>query len=71
MHKLIAESGAWQSVDESLKQLRGQLGKKKGQLDLQITNLLRYLVDGRAYDTTLDKLDTLEGQKTEIVTEIA
>lgn len=71
MHGLIAESGGWQTADKSLKTLRGQLDKRKGQLDLWINNLLKHLGDGRAYDTILDKLETLEKQRNELIAEIA
>lgn len=70
MHSLIAKSGGWQNADESVKQLRGQLGRKKGQVDLQISNLLKYLGDGRGYDTILDRLNTLEGERKQLLSEM-
>lgn len=63
MHKLIADSGGWRLADQSVTEIRGQLGKKKGQIDLQINNLLNVLADGRGSESILDRLASMEAQK--------
>lgn len=70
MHSLIAQSKGWHTVDNSVRTLRGQLGKKKGQLDLHINNLLKVLGDGRGHDTILDRLNTLEQQKKQLLADM-
>jgi hypothetical protein len=66
MHRLIAESGGWQSAPEDLHRFRGELGKKMQFIGAARENLLRALERGRASDTLLNRLDTLEADEREI-----
>lgn len=62
MHRLIAESGGWQGAPDDLQRLRGQLAKRRQAIGMQKSNLMRYLEDGRAGDTILNRLDLLENE---------
>lgn len=66
MHDIIARSGGWQKAGESLRLLRGQLGKRRQFIDVQIGNLTNLLADGRGQRSLLDKLDELEAKKAEM-----
>ena len=70
MHSIIRDSGGWKNADESLKSLRGQLGKKRQFVDVQINNLTNLLADGRGQMTLLAKLDDLEQVKKDITAQI-
>ena len=66
MHKMIAESGGWQTADDTMKRERGQLSRNKQFIDVKIGNLLNLLADGRAQASLLGKIDTLEAEKAEV-----
>ncbi len=46
MHRLIAESGGWQTASEEMQRQRGQMGKRKQFLDVQIGNLTNAIAAG-------------------------
>lgn len=71
MHKLIAESGGWQGVDDGKRSLRGQLAKRKQFLDVQISNLTRAIGEGRALNSLLASLEQREQEYLELQQSLA
>ncbi|HAH86472.1 MAG TPA: hypothetical protein DCL60_03765 [Armatimonadetes bacterium] len=70
MHRLIRDSEGWSKADGSLKAQRGQLGKLLQFTNVQINNLTTLLAAGRAQQSLLSKLDTLEYKKNTTAAEI-
>lgn len=66
MHRLIAQSGGWQTPNEELKMLRGQLMKQKQFNELQINNFTKAIGEGKALRTLLDSLEKAEQKQNEI-----
>lgn len=70
MHRLIAESGGWQSAPDELHSLRGQLAKRRQFIGVQKNNLTNLLADGRGYATLLDRLDKLENEERSVIEQL-
>lgn len=66
MHKLIADSGGWDSASDAQMALRGQLAKKRQFNAVQIDNLTRAIGEGRSLETLLDALEKREKERDEI-----
>ena len=67
MHKLIAQSGGWTTADDSQKALRGQLGKQKQMLEVQIGNYVKALGDGKMSNAILAALEKAEANREEVL----
>ena len=63
MHQRIAASGGWQNASAAQVPLRGQLGKKKQQLDMRAANYIKAIGEGRSSNYLLDALEKLEVEK--------
>ncbi len=63
MHKFIASSKGWHGADESVLALRGDLGKRKGQIDLQVLNITNAIGYGKAVQPLVDRLEVLTNEK--------
>ncbi len=71
MHRIIAQSGGWNSPTETQRSLRGQLSKKLQFLGVQINNMLNAVGDGRGSGLILNRLEQLEKQQQETREELA
>lgn len=72
MHRVIAESGGWSNAQDDLHRRRGELGKRKQFVDVQIGNLTRAIEEGsRNFRSILATLATREDERDKIVQEIA
>lgn len=71
MHGLIAQSGGWGSADDAQKALRGQLGKRKQVLEMQIGNYIKAIGDGRDSPTLMAALDKAEVEREAVSLQIA
>ena len=71
MHKLIAQSGGWNSPTEAQRSIRGQLSRKMQFIGVQIENMLKALGDGRGSDLIMNRLALLEKQQKETRDELA
>lgn len=67
MHRLIAQSGGWQTPDEPLQQRRSQLTKRKQFVALQIGNLTTAIAQGGNLRSLLSTLERLEKEQTEVL----
>ena len=70
MHRIIAESGGWQTADDEVKTHRGQLGKKKQLLEVQIGNIANAIALGGSLEGLVGKMKKLEQEKTLVVQEM-
>jgi site-specific DNA recombinase len=70
MHRLIAESGGWQTPDGELKERRGQIGKKKQMLQMEINNLTNAIAMGGNVRSLVSKLNVLETEVTQVEKEM-
>ena len=66
MHKLIVQSGGWATANDAQKSLRGQLGKQKQMLEVQIGNYVKAIGDGKMSSAILAALEIAEAEKLEV-----
>lgn len=71
MHRLIAETGGWQSAPDELTALRGQLAKKIQLLGVHKNRLVDALADGRGAASIHARLDKLEQDEKALVEQLA
>ncbi len=66
MHKIIAESGGWQGIDETKKALRGQLSRKKQFAGVGIARIVSAVEKGHESEALLSRLAALEKEDAEL-----
>ena len=70
MHRLIAESGGWQSANAEMQKERGQMGKRRQLLEMQIGNIINAIAAGTSSAALVSKLQTLEQEKSVLTQEM-
>ena len=70
LHKMIAESGGWGAPDETLRIMRGQLGKQRQFCKVNCDNFTKAIGEGRALGTLLPALEKAEANLVRINAEI-
>ncbi len=70
MHRLIAESGGWQTPGEQVKALRGQLARRRQFNQVQIDNVTKAIAAGGTLQSLLTTLQKLEAEREEICAEL-
>lgn len=70
MNRLIGGSESWSSPTSDLTTVRGQLGKRKQFVEVQIANFTRAIGEGRALDSLIPALEKAEAEKAALIAQI-
>lgn len=70
LHKMIAASGGWGAPDETLRIMRGQLGKQRQLWEMNRKNYTAAIGEGRALGTLLPALEKAEAELVRINAEM-
>lgn len=72
MHRIIADSGGWAKANDELLRQRGELGKKKQFVEVQISNLTRAIEAGsQNFRSLVSRLGEREAERENIIRQIA
>ena len=63
VHRLVAQSGGWQTPDEAEQALHGQLSRHKQALEMRVAHCVNALGDGRRSDAPLTELSKTDAKK--------
>jgi site-specific DNA recombinase len=70
MHKIIAQSGGWNGIDQAKETERGQLAKKKQFIDVRIGNVVNAIEKGRPCESLVQRIEALENEGKEVIRRI-